>query len=36
MLRAYFVETFTTLVYQAIVNQRLSGSRPTSAASERR
>ena len=33
---SHFVETFKTLVYQAIVDQRSSGSSPTSAASARR
>ena len=36
MLRVNFVETFKTLVYQAIVAQRSSESNPTSAASARR
>lgn len=33
---SHFVETFKTLVYQTIVDQRSSGSRPTSAANARR
>lgn len=33
---SHFVETFKTLVYQAIVDQRSSGSSPTSAANARR